>query len=359
MIRALRNRPLVVVVIAVVALALVGLATVRSAGLALPEHRALWPRQLAWLIVGSAAALLVARADLRRLQDRRALLIHGALILATIATFAASGVHDAHRWLHLGRLNVQPSEPLKLGLVLALASCFSRPAEGPRPLRDLALPAGLFACTLIPVLLQPDLGTAVVLALIAASAPALERFSRGARATLAIGAIGSLATVWHTLHDYQRARLVAFVHGADPQTTGYQSDHALRLVGAGRLLGGGAFAGSEPYPLPEAHGDFAFAVWAHEHGFAGTALVLGLYLALVLAALQIATAARDRFEARVAVGVAALFFWQAAINTGMVMDLLPVVGVPLPLISYGGSSALTCLIGVGLLASVARRPAAT
>ena len=358
MMRVLRNRPIVVVVAAVVALAAVGLATVRSAGLALPGRSALWPRQLAWLIVSSAAALLVARADLRRLKGRRAPLIHGALILATIATFAASGVHDAHRWLHLGRLNVQPSEPLKLGLVLALASCFSRPAEGPRPLRDLALPAGLLACTLIPVLLQPDLGTAVVLALIAASALALERFSRGARAALAIGAIGSLATVWLTLHDYQRARLAAFVHGADPLTTGYQSDHALRLVGAGRLLGASSFAGSEPYPLPEAHGDFAFAVWAHEHGFAGTALVLGLYLALVLAALRIAAGARDRFEARVAVGVAALFFWQAAINAGMVMGLLPVVGVTLPLISYGGSSAFTCLVGVGLLASVARRPTA-
>ena len=206
MIRAVRNRPLLVVVVAAVALAAIGLATVRSAGLALPEQSALWPRQLAWLIVGSAAALLVARADLRRLQDRRALLIHGALILATLATFAASGAHNAHRWLHLGRFNVQPSEPLKLGLVLALASCFSRPAEGPRPLRDLALPAGLLACTLIPVLLQPDLGTAMVLALIAASVLALERFSRGARASLAIGVIGSLATLWRTLHDYQRAR---------------------------------------------------------------------------------------------------------------------------------------------------------
>ncbi len=94
-------------------------------GARLPGQSALWPRQLAWLIVGSAAALLVARADLRRLQDRRALLIHGALILATVATFAASGVNNAHRWLHLGRFNVQPSELLKLGLVLALASCFS------------------------------------------------------------------------------------------------------------------------------------------------------------------------------------------------------------------------------------------
>ncbi|MDI3283454.1 FtsW/RodA/SpoVE family cell cycle protein [Polyangium sp. 15x6] len=354
----MRNRPLLVVVGAAVALAAIGLATVRSAGLALPEQSALWPRQLAWLLVGSAAALVVARADLRRLKDRGSLLIHGALILATIATFAGSGVNSVHRWLHLGGVNVQPSEPLKLGLVLALASCFSRPVEGPRHVRDLALPAGLLACTLIPVLLQPDLGTAVGLALVAASALALERFSRGAWASLAIGAIGSLATVWFTQHDYQRARLTAFLHGGDPLTTGYQSDHALRLVGAGRLLGGSPFAGSEPYPLPEAHGDFAFAVWAHEHGFAGTALVLALYLALVLAALRIAAGARDRFEARVAVGVAAIVFWQAVINAGMVMGLLPVVGVTLPLISYGGSSAFTCLVGVGLLASVARRPTA-
>ena len=108
----------------------------------------------------------------------------------------------------------------------------------------------------------------------------------------------------------------------------------------------------------EAQGDFAFAVWAHEHGFVGTALVLGICLALVLAALQIAAGARDRFEARIAVGVAALFFWQAAINVGMVMGLVPVVGVTLPLISYGGSSVVVCLVGVGLLASVARRPAA-
>jgi rod shape determining protein RodA len=138
-------------------------------------------------------------------------------------------------------------------------------------------------------------------------------------------------------------------------TTGYQSDQALRLVGAGRLFGGSPFAGSEPYPIAEAQGDFAFAVWTHEHGFAGTALVLGLYLALVLAALQIAAGARDQVGARVAVGVAALFFWQAAINAGMVMGLLPVVGITLPLVSYGGSSVITCLVGVGLLVNVARK----
>src|SRR5262249_6785079 len=135
-----------------------------------------------------------------------------------------------------------------------------------------------------------------------------------------------------------------------------QSFHALRVAGAGGFCGRGAgsFAGAEPFPLPEAHADFAFPVWAHEHGLAGSLAVMGASAAIVMGALAIARRGGDRFGARVAVGVGAMFFWQAAINLGMTLGLCPVVGVGLPLVSYGGSSALTCLVGLGLLAGVAR-----
>jgi rod shape determining protein RodA len=354
------RRPILAVVLAALGLAAAGILAICSAGLASPltARSALWVRQIGWLALGAVAALLVARADLRKLAGRRAFLIHGALILATVATVAGRDFHGTHRWIHLGRLFVQPSELLKLGLVLSLASAFRRPASTEvRTLRDLAAPAAIVACSIIPVLTQPDLGTALVLGLIAATMLALEPVSGGAK-VLGAAALASLPAYWMWgVRSYQRERLLAFLHGADPAGAGYHSLHALRVAGSGGLLGQGtgSFASAEPHPLPEAHSDFVLSVWAHEHGFAGVAVLLALYAALVVAILSLARDVRDRFGARVVVGVAALFFWQAAVNMGMALGLLPVIGVPLPLVSYGGSSAFTCLVGLGLVASVARR----
>ena len=358
MIRAFRSRPMIAAIAAAIVLAIVGLATIHDAALAPSLRRPLWIRQLTWLGVGAVAAIAASRVDLRRLGGRRALLLHGGLLLATLATFGAAELHGARRWLHLGPLAVQPSEPLKLGLIVALATCFMRP--GTRAFRDLRVPAGIVACSLIPVLMQPDLGTTLVLALVAASMLGAERLSRGVKVALAIGApVGLLAFQAFGLRAYQRARLEAFL-GDDVTGVGYQSAHALRVLGAGGLFGRGAgsFASAEPYPLPEAHGDFVLSVWGHERGFAGVVLVLGLHLAIVLAALVIAARATDGFRARVALGVGALFFWQTALNAGMALGLLPVIGVPLPLVSYGGSSAVTCLVALGLLARVARHDTA-
>jgi rod shape determining protein RodA len=363
LISPLARRPLAVALLSALALGAIGVLTIHSAGLAGPwaPWRGLWLRQIAWLGLGAGVALLAARADLHRLAGRPALLAHGALILLTIAVFSdgvGRGHHGAQRWLVLRGMAVQPSELLKVGLILALASWLRRPPpQGARTARDLAVPAAIVACTVIPVYVQPDLGTALVLGLVAATMLALEPLARGVMG-IGVASAGLVAgLVSWGMRPYQRARLVAWLHDGDPSGAGYQAHEAVRVAGAGGLLGRGtgSFAGAEPHPLPEAHGDFALSVWAHEHGLLGTLLVLGLALAIVAAALAVAARAEDALGARVAVGVAALFFWQALFNAGMALGALPVVGVPFPLVSYGGSSTLTCLVGLGLLANVARR----
>jgi rod shape determining protein RodA len=356
--RALRSKPAVVVVLATLALAAVGVVTIHAAVQLSPYARVdLGLRQVRWLAMGAVAAALAAGVDLRRLAGRRALLLHGAVILAAVATLVTRrDVRGSSRWVQVAHERVQPSELLAVTLVLALASLFRRSSTGPRTLRELAAPAAIVACTVIPVMEQPDLGTASVLALVAASMLALERLSAGVKLTAVAGALLGAPALWRFgLHGYQRSRLLAFFLGGDANGANYHTVHAQWVIGAGRAFGGGAFAGAEPYPLPDAHSDFVLAVWAHERGFAGTLLLLGLYLALVLAALRIAAGARDRFSALVAAGLAAWLFWKVALNAGMELGLLPVVGVPLPLVSYGGSSAVASLIGIGLLLGVATR----
>jgi rod shape determining protein RodA len=356
--RALRSRPDVVAVLATLALALVGVVALHAVQEARPTLSVLiWARQLRWVVLGTIAAVLASRVDLRRLAGRPALLLHGAVILATIAAlFSGKDVRGSARWVQVAHEHAQPSELLALSLVLALATCFRGLPAGARTVRELAAPAVIVACTVIPVMAQPDGGTAMILALVAASLLAMERLSLGAKVTTAAVAVLGPPALWaFVLLRYQKARVLSFLAGGDVAGANYQSAHAQWLIGSGRAFGGGSFAGAEPYPLSDAHSDFILAVWAHERGFAGTLLLLGLYLVLVLAALRIAAGARDRFEALVATGVAAWLFWKVALNAGMALGLLPVVGVPLPLVSYGGSSAVASLIGVGLLVGVAGR----
>jgi rod shape determining protein RodA len=267
----------------------------------------------------------------------------------------------ARRWLAVGPLNVQPSELAKIAVALALARWFHLDAQkrrGPYGLAGLVVPIGLTLLPAVLVLRQPDLGTALVVVAVGATVILFAGVRWKALVAVAAGVLVAAVLVWPHLKPYQRKRVETFVNPqADALGAGYHAMQSMIAVGSGQGLGKGWGQGTQTNLsfLPEQHTDFIFSVWAEEHGFLGCVLLLGLYLALITSAVDISGSARDRFGNFLAVGVTGMLFWQVVINIGMVIGLLPVVGVTLPLLSYGGSSVIVIFAGVGLLASVGMR----
>ena len=226
-------------------------------------------------------------------------------------------------------------------------------------IRDLIIPGALIGLPLGLIMAQPDLGTALIVGLVSASVMALVRVERNTVGILAVAGVVGSVLLWNFgMKAYQKERLTSFMaDDRDVHGSGWQAFQSIVAVGSGRLTGQGFMRGTQNqhHFLPDTHTDFPFPVWAQEQGFVGVALVLLLYLFLIIWGLRIASLAKDRFGAAVAVGVTALFFWHVVFNVGMVTRSLPVVGVTLPFFSYGGSSVLAILIGVGLLMNVSMR----
>ncbi|MCE2391516.1 MAG: rod shape-determining protein RodA [Proteobacteria bacterium] len=317
-------------------------------------------RQLLWLGVGGLA-LLAALVPEYRSFGRLAVPIYAACCLLLLATLlTAPIINGSQRWLILGPVRLQPSELTKLAVILL----FSRILVKRRPqssvgLPDLGLAALIVAVPVLLVLRQPDLGTALITAIVAASYLLVARVGMRLFSGLAAGGIGAAASTWFFyLHDYQKNRVLAFLDpDRDPLGAAYHAIQSRIAVGSGGLFGKGYLQGSQSQLgfLPEQQTDFVFSVLAEEWGFVGALLVLGLYAGILLRGLLIAYASKDAFGSYLAMGVVALLFWSIAINIGMVLGALPVVGVPLPFLSYGGSSLLTCLVAIGLLMNVSMR----
>jgi rod shape determining protein RodA len=297
-----------------------------------------------------------------RTFERLAWVAYVAVLLLLVAVmWKGRWVMGARRWLTVGPVNLQPSELAKIAVALVLARWFSLEAHkrpGPYGFGRLLIPIGLTLLPAVLILKQPDLGTALVVVAVGATiilfAGVRWKTLVAVMAAVLVGAV----LVWPHLKPYQRKRVETFLNPeGDVLGAGYHATQSMIAVGSGQGTGKGWGQGTQTYLsfLPEQHTDFIFSVWAEEHGFLGCLLLLGLYLALVTAALTIAGNARDRFGHLLAVGVAGMLFWQAAVNMGMVVGLLPVVGVTLPLMSYGGSSVLTVFLGIGLLTNVASR----
>lgn len=353
-------------VMAVASLGVLGLLNLRSAVSVV--NLQFYETQLTWFGVGGLTALVVWLVD-HRVFLRYSYAAYGLVVLLLILVLAVGRqANQATRWLVLGPVSIQPSEFMKLALILCIARIFHgdvRPE--PRTLRDFLLPAALTAIPTVLVLKQPDLGTALIYPLILGSMAMVLRV-RARSLLLAFGGLlVSLPIAWSYLHGYQRERVVTLFASLfsserlDVQDAAWQTTQSKIAVGSGHIFGKGFLHGTQNQLgfVPFQHTDFPFAVWGEEHGFVGSALLIALYLFVVLWALRIAARARDRFGALVAVGVAAMLFWHVAINMGMVLGLLPVVGVTLPLFSYGGSSVLANLIGVGLLLSIAAHRSAS
>jgi len=282
------------------------------------------------------------------------------IILLLLVLFVGNSAGGAQRWINLGFFRLQPSELAKLMLVVTLASYYSRKeqTEG-YGIRDMITPVLL---TLLPFLLimkQPDLGTALMLGIIFVSMTVfakirLQTYGLG----LVLGGAAGVFAWFFLLRDYQKRRIETLLNPAkDPMGQGYQILQSKIAVGSGGVGGKGYLEGTQGHLhfLPERHTDFAFSVWGEEWGFAGSLFFLGVYFTMLFWGLYVAMTARDRFGVFLSFGVVMLIFWQAVINLLMILGFLPVVGIPLPLVSYGGSSLLTTLLGLGILMNVRMR----
>ncbi len=317
-------------------------------------------RQLCWIGIGFIAMFAVLTIDYQAFQSVAYPLYWigvAALVLVHLLGKTSLG---AQRWITIMGVNIQPSEFMKIIVIIAMARYFSV-TGGAKPLSLRELAPGI-ALALIPAILiakQPDLGTALSILIISGSMMLFVGIRKRYLLTAVILALVTIYPVWHYyLKPYQKHRVLVYLGLIkDFRGIGYHIYQSKIAVGSGALFGKGFLCGTQHLLqfLPEHHTDFIFSVWAEEWGFVGSVVLIGLYVILTLLGLNVARRAKNRFGTLLAFGITAMIFWQAAINIGMVLGLLPVVGITLPLISYGGSSMLTTLISVGILLNISMR----
>jgi rod shape determining protein RodA len=317
-------------------------------------------RQLAWLGAGIFGMLVVVAIDYRTYERFSYVLYAFAVLLLLVVPFVGVVGGGARRWIRFGSFTLQPSEPMKILLIIVLARYLSRAHATVRglDLKRLVVPLLLTAIPAAAILLQPDLGTVVVILVVFAS----MAFVAGARlapfVTVFVITLASGPVLWNYLKPYQQQRIMTFLNPErDPLGAGYHIIQSRIAVGSGQFWGKGFLQGTQNQLdfLPEQHTDFIFSVFAEEWGFAGAAGLLILYLVLLARGFVIVTRARDSFGALVCVGILSMIFWQVLVNVGMTTGLFPVVGIPLPFFSYGGSSLLSLLVGVGLIMNIQMR----
>lgn len=385
-------------------LTLIGIAFVYSATASpAPEAKQmLYVRQLVWLGIALAAGAVIAAVPYRVYQGKTAGLLYAfGLILLVLTLFVGHVGLGAQRWLGWGPLKIQPSEPAKVAAVLLLANLLANRKQDLTELRTLIKPLLAVGVPFLLVLKQPDLGTAVSFAAILltmlywAGLPLLYLFflmtpfinvalsfylpawivfagvlvyvlyrSRLGLVTLLLVVAVNLAVgiatpqIWSHLEPYQRLRITTFLDpGTDPYGAGYQIIQSKIAIGSGEVFGKGFLHGTQKGLafLPEQHTDFIFSVVGEETGFLGAGLVAVLYLILILRGIRVAHRARNRFASLVAIGMTSIFLYHVLVNIWMTVGLAPVTGLPLPLLSYGGSSLVVSFLQIGLIQNVAMR----
>jgi rod shape determining protein RodA len=324
-----------------------------------PMHL-LFQKQMIW-IAGSFTIVLLSLAIPYKLFDRGSLVAYIICVGLLVAVLLfGKYVAGSRRWLALGPLTMQPSELMKLSLIFVLASVYSGIiSESGLAFKYLIKPALLLFFPFLLVLLQPDLGTALLLLFIATSMTLFVKVKKSVFFSCFIVAISAVPLAWmFILKEYQKGRVLTFLDpDRDPLGAGYHIIQSKIAIGSGMLSGKGFLKGTQNALafLPEHHTDFILSVLAEEWGLIGCCVLLFLYFMLLLWGLNIAYCCRDMFGSILAFGITIMIFWQIFINIGMVMGLVPVVGVPLPLISYGGSSVVTNMIGIGVLLNISMR----
>ncbi|MBU1451584.1 MAG: rod shape-determining protein RodA [Proteobacteria bacterium] len=316
-------------------------------------------KQAYWLGLGLVVMLAVAMVGPQRLSTIAYPFYVLVVIMLVAVLFWGKVIGGSQRWLALGPLVIQPSELARLAVVLVLAAHFQRRDQAePYRLHQLLVPVGLALIPALLILKEPDLGTCLLVLMVAGSVILLNGIRLRDLAIAGGGLVLVLPLVWRFMKDYQKRRIFSFLDPeSDPLGSAYHLIQSKIAVGSGQFTGKGFLAGtqSQLHFLPEQHTDFAFSVLAEEWGFIGGVVVLSLVAAIVYRGLATAYRTKDRQGLLMVVGGTAMIFWPAVINVGMVLGLFPVVGIPLPFISYGGSSLITTMAALGLIQGVAMR----
>ncbi len=318
-------------------------------------------KQATWMVVGSLAFLVAVGFDYHKLARLSYLLYGIGLILLIIVLIAGKTSRGSQRWIPLGPFAVQPSEFIKIPLLLMLATYYGTTTrEG--WVRRLIIPGLIVLPGFLLILKQPDLGSslgflAIFLVVVLTVGMKSKAFGFIILAALMLFPF-AWGGVWGSLHEYQQDRILSFVDpNSDPGGKGYHGLQSRIAIGSGQLLGKGLYGGTQTQFkfLPEGHTDFVFAVFAEEWGFIGSMVLLSLYILLFLMGLEIAFKAKDIIGTLLAVGVVTMIAFGVVVNIAMTSGLAPVVGIPLPLMSYGGSAMVVNLTALGLLLNVKRR----
>ena len=362
--RLIKNFDLVTFLI-IIGMAVIGIMTIYSAtrhpipGGGMPTY---YMRQLYWLLVSILSLIAIVSFDYMWLR-RFAYLFYGAgIFLLVLVLFLGRTGMGAQRWLNLGIFSFQPSEVFRL-LYLITISRYLSELQGEVTLASLV--RTFFLLTFVPIAMlieQPDLGTAVILLLVFFSVVTVKGLHRKALVLVVLIGLVSVPFLghifWGGLKDYQKNRLVAFLEPeSDPSGIGYHINQSKIAIGSGGFSGKGYLKGTQgPFRfLPEKHTDFVFSVFAEEWGFAGSFVLLFLYLSLILRGLDTARKAKDEFGSLLALGISFMFTIYFFVNVGMTLGIMPVVGVPLPFMSYGGTSLLANFIAAGILINIRTR----
>jgi len=352
-------------ILLVAALCAIGLMTLSSTDYYSGDafHR----NQMVRMLVGVMVCLAFRYIDIR-LFERFALGGYVVVVLLLIGTaLVGKEVYGSRRWLDLGGVVVQPSELMKVALILALARFIHRTKGAEEyTIRHLLKPFALILLPCALVVNQPDLGTTLILVFISGSMLFFEgiRFQSVLLLLALAGLIVPMAWQFDMIEEYQKDRVILWIQGdeldaSDPEQKrildkNLQTEQALWAIGSGKMVGKGRLEGnrSRLKYLPEIHNDFIIAIYAEEYGFLGVMGLLAIYVFLFLWILRVAKNTSQKFSAMVAIGTGAMLFWQFFVNIGMVTGLLPVVGLTLPFVSYGGSSLLTSFIALGLVLNI-------
>ena len=346
---------------AILVISIIGVITINSAnhGRAEPFFRDLYIKQIYWILLGLVAMLTALVIDYRELS-RHAYTIYCVTVLLLIYVVVdgdtASG---AKRWIRIGSFSLQVSEFAKIALILALAKYFeSGKIQGQYFFKDLWVPTLLTGVIFMLIAIQPDLGTAMMVFLIFLVFITAIEIDGAFLIKLFGTGIFLIPSLWFFLRDYQKQRVMTlFNPEIDPLGAGYHSIQSKIAIGSGGFFGKGLFMGTQSRLnfLPEKHTDFIFSVFAEETGFIGVIVLLSVYLFIILKGLNIAFHARDRFGLFLALGIVSSISFYFLFNLGMSIGLFPITGLPLPLVSYGGSSLVTNFFSFGLLLNIGMR----
>lgn len=343
----------------VLAILFVGLLTLYSASVRYHSQTIVF-RQITWIFIGIILLFLILHIDYQNFISISYLLYGINIFLLVLVLFFGKARGGAYRWISLGAFNLQPSELAKITLVLALSSYISRRKTNITKISFLFKVFCLVLPAFIFILIEPDLGSALLLIPITLAV----LFMAGAKARHLVSVIflglSSIPFFWQFLKDYQKERLFVFINpNVDPLGSGYTIIQSKIAIGSGGLLGKGWLSGTQNQLnfLPERHTDFIFSVVGEEWGFLGALILIFLYLVIVLRGIKIIRTTPDQYGRLIATGFITMFFLQVTINIGMTIGFLPIVGLTLPLISYGGSSIITTLAYIGFLLNIGmRRP---